>query len=51
MQFVVVVFCQSIETLITKEVFVLSVFGKVLLIDEKRLIIETEPKSFFLLRF
>lgn len=35
------------HSLITKEVFVLSVLGKVLLIDEKRLIIETEPKSFF----
>lgn len=33
--------------LITKEVFVLSVLGKGLSIDEKRLIIETEPKSFF----
>lgn len=38
------------HSLITKEVFVLSVLGKGLSIDEKRLIIETEPKSFFLLR-
>lgn len=35
------------HSLITKEVFVLSVLGKGLSIDEKRLIIETEPKSFF----